>query len=249
MTKSPDDKTEMAGAPAGVDDVEIKVTVSEEKEQTAQKAFKLDAEAGQKRSIFFFDSRKLDLFGKGVVLRARKVKGGKDDSTVKIRPVDPSKIRGKWRSMDGFKIEADGVGESMIRSASLTVEQRRNEIDKVAQMKRSIAKLFSSDQEAFLSEVYPASLDRTALAVLGPVEALRWKFKHPGLPFEITAENWRLPDKRDLLEVSIKVSTAQAAAASAAFTAFLYTLNLRPEGGQQTKTRVVLEFFAKEGKR
>jgi hypothetical protein len=245
MTKSPDDKRRIAAASAGVDDVEIKVTVSERKERAAEKAFKLDPEAGQQRSIFFFDTHELDLFGKGVVLRARKVKGDKDDSTVKIRPVDPSKIRGKWRGQDGFKIEADGVGESMIRSASLTVGQRRNEIDEVAQGKRSIGKLFSSDQETFLSEVSPASFDLTALAVLGPVEAFRWKFKNPGLPFEITAENWRLPDKRDLLEVSIKVPGAQAAAASAAFTAFLTALDLKPEGGQQTKTRVVLEFFAK----
>src|SRR5215813_1164515 len=104
MTKSSDDDRQMTGASAGVDDVEIKVTVSEKKERAAAKAFKLDPESGQQRSIFFFDTHKLDLFGKGVVLRARKVKGDKDDSTVKIRPVDPSKVPAKWRGTNGFKI-------------------------------------------------------------------------------------------------------------------------------------------------
>jgi hypothetical protein len=246
MPKTSSGKGKIAGATAGVDDVEIKVTVSEKKEAAAEKAFELHRKKGEERRIFFFDTSRLALFEKGLVLRAREVAGEKDDSTVKVRPVDPGKIPAKYRGLAGFKIEADGVGERMIRSASLTVAQRRREIDEAHRGKRPIAKLFSSEQEDFISELSPVAVDFGALVVLGPVEATRWKVRHPGLPFEITAENWLLPDRRDLLEVSIKVPNAQAAAATAAFSGFLVELGLKPEGGQQTKTRAVLDFFTRQ---
>jgi hypothetical protein len=46
--------------------------------------------------------------------------------------------------------------------------------------------------------------------------------------------------------VSIKVPTAQATSASAGFDSFLKELQLAPQGGQETKTRIALEFFAKQ---
>ena len=91
----------------------------------------------------------------------------------------------------------------------------------------------------------PLAIEFESLMVLGPVDAFRWKVTHHGLPYPIPAEEWTLPDRRDLLEVSIKVPTAQAAAASAAFDSFLKELKLQPRGGQETKTRVALEFFVK----
>src|SRR5262245_37131376 len=128
---------------ADVDNVEIKVTVSESKEKAAEKAFGLNERSGQQRRILFLDTGKLDLFDKGVVLRAREVQNAPDDSTVKIRPVDPKSIAQRWHSVDGFKIEADGVGERLIRSASLTVGQRGREFAEVIEGKRAIQKLFS----------------------------------------------------------------------------------------------------------
>lgn len=229
---------------AGAQGVELKVTVSEQRERAAADAFALTPKKGERRRIFFFDTQALALFERGLVLRAREVKGGEDDSTVKIRPVDPRKVSDKWGRLTGFKIEADGVGDRLIRSASLSVVQAGGEIKAVEQKLRSIKKLFSDQQESFL-EVSRVPVEFEALKVLGPVNALRWKVEHAGLPYPITAEEWTLPDGRDLLEVSIKVPTAQAAAASAAFDSFLKGLQLKPQGGQETKTRIALEFFVK----
>jgi hypothetical protein len=125
------------------------------------------------------------------------------------------------------------------------VEQRDGEIKAVEQKVRPIKKLFSGDQESLLAEMSDMAIDFEALKVLGPVDALRWKVEHEALPYPITAEEWTLPNRRDLLEVSIKVPTAQAAAASAAFDSFLKGLRLKPQGGQETKTRIALEFFVK----
>jgi integrase len=43
------------------------------------------------------------------VLRPRKVKGDVDDSTVKIRPVDPARIPIDWSETEGFEVEMDRV--------------------------------------------------------------------------------------------------------------------------------------------
>ena len=133
----------------------------------------------------------------------------------------------------------------MIRSASLSSCQCRGEIDEVAKGMRPIEKLFSSDQEDFLSEMGQGKIDMNDLEIFGPFDTTRWQIKHSGLPYRITIENWYLPDEQDLIEVSIKAPSAQAASAAAAFTGFLTELGLKPEGGQKTKTRVVLESFLK----
>jgi hypothetical protein len=245
MAKSPRPNDQVSERTAGAQGVELKVTVAEQMERAAADAFDLAPGRGERRRIFFFDTPGLTLFNGGLVLRARQVKGGEDDSTVKIRPVDPRSIGDRWTRLRGFKIEADGVGSRMIRSASLSVEQREGEIKAVEQQVRPIRKLFSDEQEALVADTSRTPVDFDALKVLGPIDALRWKVEHDGLPYPISAEEWTLPDGRDLLEVSIKVPTAQAAAASAAFDRFLKELHLQPKGGQQTKTRVALQFFVK----
>ena len=233
----------MANATAGANIVEIKVSVAERK--ATEKEFGLDRGEGQHREVYFFDTPRIELFGKGVLLRARKVEGDKDDSTVKFRPVEPDQVPAKWRRMRGFKIEADGVGARMIRSASFTVEQSRGEIDEVRCGRRPIEKLFSSDQEAFLSDLGAGPIDLDSLEILGPVDVMRWQLKHPGLPYRLTIEDWQLPGGQRLMEVSIKAESAQAAAAAAAFTGFLAELGLKPESSQKAKTRAVMEAFSK----
>jgi hypothetical protein len=122
--------------------------------------------------------------------------------------------------------------------------QKPKEIDQVASGGRPIAKLFSREQEEFLSEMAPVELDFAKLVPLGPVAVLRWKFKNEGLPYELCAEEWRLPDGRDVIEISIKAKPAEAAAAQAALEGFLAELGIAPETRQQTKTRTALEYFA-----
>ena len=57
------------------------------------------------------------------------------------------------------------------------------------------------------------------------------------------AEEWRLPDGRDVIEISIKAKPAEAAAAQAALEGFLAELGIAPETRQQTKTRTALEYY------
>jgi hypothetical protein len=56
-------------------------------------------------------------------------------------------------------------------------------------------------------------------------------------------ERWLLPDKSDLVELSIKVEPGQATTASDEFLTFLESLGLEVDGDMQTKTRGALTFF------
>lgn len=230
---------------AGMDAVEIKVTIRPDQELRAERAMRVDEDTADIRLIYFYDTENLDLFNAGTVLRARLVKGDDDDSTIKFRPAPKADLLTEWQEMEDFKLEADCVGDKVVCSASLTQMQQRDEIDEVAEGKRTIDKLFSSDQERFLTQFTKKPVDFGKLCVMGPIRVLRWKLRHKGFPHELTVEEWRLPDGDDLVEVSIKVTPDEAPVARKAFEQHLTDLNLDPKGAQETKTRTALEYFAK----
>ena len=238
-----------ARALAAMDAVEIKVTIRPDQELRAERAMEVNEDTAEVRVVYFYDTPDLDLFNAGVALRARLVKGAADNSTVKFRPAEAARISADWQRLEGFKLEADCVGDRVVCSASLTAVQQRDEIDSVAKGKRAIDKLFSKDQERFLSEFYKDPVDFGRLRVMGPIRVLRWKLKHENFPHELTIEEWRLPNGEDLVEVSIKAPPNKAAQAQREFVKHLSELGLDPKGAQETKTRTALEYFAKTFKK
>ena len=229
---------------AGVAAVEIKVTIRPDEELKAERTFELDEESAEVRIIYFYDTPKLDLFTRGVVLRSRLVKGDVDDSTIKVRPIDPTQVSEAWRKTPGFKVEADATGPKIVRGASLTVHQKPSDIEDVAANKEPIYKIFDRDQVRFLAEFYNKAVDFEDLRTLGPIRVLRWKTKHEKFVYPITVEEWRLPNGDDLVEVSIKVPPEKSVEAKKLFEAHLVKIGLDPKGAQQTKTLTALKYFA-----
>jgi hypothetical protein len=225
--------------------VEIKVTVRPDQELRAERAMQVDEDSADVRVVYFYDTPDLDLFDQGVALRARLVKGDAEDSTVKFRPAEKSLISEAWQELEGFKLEADWVGDNVVCSASLTQPQQSDRILAVAEGKRGIDKLFSKDQERFLTEFAKHPIDIGSLCVMGPIRVLRWKLRHGGFAHQLCVEEWRLPDGDDLVEISIKAPPEGALQARRAFDNHLLTLGLDARGAQQTKTRTALEYFAK----
>lgn len=240
-----DEREKFKAALAGADQVEIKITVLGDEKALAAENLDLDPARATRRGIYFFDTPTLDLCAAGLVVRARQIDDDTDDSTVKIRPADPTTIDKRWRETDGFKLEADVVGDKVVISASLKAPQKRGEIGDVAAGKRPISKLFSKEQEDFLGELGKSRIDLDALAVLGPIATLRLEVKRPGLDYELTAERWAMPDGENLLELSIKCPPEEAVVAREVFEAFLAGHGLDSQGIQQTKTKRALEGFAK----
>lgn len=230
-------------ADAASGNVELKVTIRRDQLKSALSKFKLTDAAAEQRTVYFYDTPSLRLFEAGLILRGRKVKNGADDSTVKLRPMVASQVARSWFSIDGFKCEEDRTGAKSVESCSLTVVQDTGEIDAVAKARRGIDKLFSTDQESFADAYASAAWRWDELRALGPITARAWKFSVRGFGPKLSAERWTLPDGTDLLEISTKVTRAQADATAGRLDALLSSRGFDTSTKQETKTRVALEFF------
>lgn len=229
---------------AGAEAIEIKATIPDQQIQAALARYDLTLRNDEERFVYFFDAPNLDLLQAGIILRARRVVGDEHDSTVKFRPVTPEDVAKKWRKYSGFKIEADASEKGVVTSASFTMPVARGRIKRVIDGRKPIADLFTAEQEQFLLVMANRTVDYARLAVLGPLQAHRWKFEDPACPWPITAELWKRDDGAQLMEVSIKAPVVQAAAAIGGFMAFLAEVGAEQDAEQQTKTRWALDYYA-----
>jgi len=229
---------------SGVEAIEIKATVDEHQIDAALAHYRLTVDNDEERYIYFFDTPGLTLLKEGIIARARRIVGDEHDSTIKFRPVVPAEIPGKWCKHRGFKIEADASEKGVVKSASFTMPVEKGLIKKVASGDKSIAKLFSKEQERFLTDMADRKIDYDSLSVLGPLKAHRWQFMDPGCPWEITAELWKRDDGDRLMELSIKASIIQAAAAIGGFRAFIAEVGAQHDADEQSKTRWALDYYA-----
>jgi hypothetical protein len=237
-------KGKVANQMVGTEAVEIKATIPNHQVRNALRLHGLDQNNDDERYIYFFDTPDLSLFSQGVVVRARRRIGDQHDTTVKLRPVDPSIVSEDWRRFAGFKIEADSSEKGIVKSASLTLPVQKGHIKDVAKGKKPATSLFTDDQKMFLLTLAEKKIDFTKIVLLGPIRASKWKVNSPALPWPITAELWRRGDGATILEVSIKVPVIQAAAAMAGFFALLAEDGAERDNAQQAKTRWALTHYA-----
>jgi hypothetical protein len=237
-------RNQVADKVAGVDAIEIKITVPDAQIDAALNRYGLTVDNDEERYIYFFDTLDLDLFQAGMIARARRIVGDQHDSTVKFRPVVPGEVSESWRALEGFKLEADASETGVVKSASMTMPVAKGLIKQVVAGDKGIAKLFTKEQEAFLSSVGKQHIDYDSLRTLGPLQAHRWKFEDPACPWRMTAELWKREDGARLMEISIKSPVTQAAVAIAGFMAFLAEVGAERDLEQQTKTRWALNYHA-----
>jgi hypothetical protein len=219
--------------------VEMEITARARDEDEVLEALEQAHIEPEAREVYFFDTEDLTLFEAGIVLRARRVHDGADDSTVKLRPVDSKSIGERWKADPKLEFEVDAVGDNYVASAKLSADQDRGEIDEVARGERSVRSLLSNDHEQFLGDHAPggAPVEWDLLRPLGPVNVHKWECEPKDLGYEVTVEEWVLPDRSDLVEISIKVDPNEAVEANERFVDFLRSRGFDTEGEQQTKTR------------
>ena len=246
-TPEPEDDDVLSVEPASIDldekadttdpggNVEVKVTLRSDQVAAAVKAFKLKSGSASSRDVWFYDTAGLELYGRGVLLRSRKVKDAPDDSTVKLRPLAPSEVAPSRFAQAGFKCESDRTGTKTVPSCSLTVKQDQGEIDDVAEGKRTVDKLFSPEQEAFAAR--GGDVPWADLTALGPVQASVWKVKVKGLSAHVTFEQWVIPGGPTVLEASMRVPANGADAAAAELAALLVRKGFDASSTQETKTQ------------
>jgi hypothetical protein len=222
---------------------ELKVTIEPADIRRARYRLSLANAQGQQRQIWFFDTPALDLYGAGVILRAREIEGEPDDSTLKLRPFEMTDLATQFRALDGLKCEVDRLPDTATPACSLKIEQDDGEIAAVGEGDREIDKLFSSEQEAMFAAYGPA-IDINALAPLGPIHARVWTLRSDALLDKVTAELWYMPDGTQTLELSMKVDADDAELGMAELLDFIEDRGLMIDKEQESKTRRALEALA-----
>ena len=230
----------------GSDSVELKLTVPEEYGRSAASALGVDPLDAHLRQIFFFDTPELALDAAGVVVRARRIQRGKDDSVVKLRPVVPDELPDDVRRSKGFKVEVDAMPGGFVCSASFKGSPGEGDVQEAVAGRKRLSRLFSKEQRNFFAMHAPDGIELDDLSVLGPVLVLKLKYTPEGAARPLTVELWNYPHGNRILELSTKTAPSEAFQAVAETRVFLTERGVSLDGKQETKTRTALEFFSRE---
>jgi hypothetical protein len=227
------------------DSVELKMTVPNAERPLAVAALGLDPLDAQIRQVFFFDTADLALNQRGVVVRARRIKGRNDDSVVKVRPVNPTEVSTARKSKN-LSVEVDAMPGGFVCSASMKATLGQTDVKEVAAGTRAIHKLYTKEQRSFFHANAGSNLELDDLVRLGPITVLKQKLRPEEYAGRLVAELWFYPDGSRILELSSRCAPVNAFQIAAELKAFLVKRGLEISGDQQTKTSTALEYFVKE---
>jgi hypothetical protein len=234
------------------DSVELKLTVPVGSQRATIASLPIDPVEAQPRQVFFFDTPDLALDRAGVVVRARRIQGGRGDTVVKLRPVDPSKLPADLRRTTDFNVEVDAMPGGFVCSGSYKGRASGQDIRAVIDGTAPLRKLLSKEQRAFFKAHAPDGIDLDGLTTLGPIFILKSTFaanitNRPGTAERrVVAEMWLYPDGSRILEISLKCLPNEAFQVAAETRGYLAAQGVIIAGDQQTKTRAALEFFRGE---
>jgi hypothetical protein len=239
-----DQLTDIMALIGGSDSVELKVSIADADRRATITALGLDPLQAQIRQVFFFDTPDLKVSDAGVVVRARRVQGRGDDSTITLRPVRPEDLTPDLRATPGFKVEVDAMPGKYVCSGSLSAALGKDDVRPVAAKARPIRKLFSKAQRAFYAAHAPAGIALDDLSILGPIFVLKTKFTPERFGRPMVAEFWLYPDGTAMLELSTKCLPNQTFQTAAEARASLLRHGVVTSGEQNTKTRRALDIFS-----
>jgi hypothetical protein len=236
------------------DTVELKTSVPVQAQRAAIAGLPLDPVDAHPRQVFFFDTPELALDKAGLVVRARRIQGGRGDTVIKLRPVVPASLPRDLRRSAGFGVEVDALPGGFMCSASLkgiaTGQEVRDAVDKATPLR----KLFTKEQRALYAAHAPEGITLDDLTILGPTFVLKSTFQaafleRPDAPKRrIVAEMWLFADGSRVLEISLKCLPAEAFQVAAEARAWLTRRGVDISGEQSAKTRTALTYFAAQAK-
>lgn len=236
----------------GVDSVELKTTIPVGAQRATVLGLPLDPVEARPRQVFFFDTPDLALDAAGVVVRARRIQGGRGDTVVKLRPAEPLDLPADVRRSAGFNVELDALPGGFICSASFKGRCSGQEISDVVSGAMPLRRLLAKEQRTFYSQHAPSDIGLDALIPLGPIFLLKAVFGvslsgQPGaLEQRMVAEMWLYPDGSRILELSTKCPPPAAFQVAMEMRNYLIERGVPVTGGQQTKTRAAMAFFRTE---
>jgi hypothetical protein len=228
----------------GSTSVELKMTVPDTSHRAAIRGLGFDPVEAQPRQAYFFDTPDLALNKAGMIVRARRIQGGRGDTVVKLRPVDPATIDNNLRRSQGFKIELDAMPGGFVCSASFKGVCTAQEALDVATDEAPVSSLFSKEQRGFYAAHAPADITMDSLIPLGPAFLLKVRYAPNDFGRRIDVEMWLYPDGSRIFEISTKCLPKEGFQVAAEFRAHLAKCGIEVTAVQETKTKRALEFFS-----
>jgi hypothetical protein len=234
-----------------VDTVELKVTVPVEAHRATIRGLPIDPIGAKLRQVYFFDTPNLDLDRQGLVVRARRTSGGRGDTVIKLRPVEPDDLPESLRRLDEFNVEVDILPGGYVCSASFKGLSDADRVRDGVTGVLPLRKLFSREQRSFFEQHAPAGVALDGLVVLGPTFVLKSNFiaDFSGRDQRVAAELWLYPDGSRILELSLRCPPMTAFHVAAEARAYLQARGVSSDENQQPKTRTALAFYAAALKR
>jgi Ppx/GppA phosphatase family len=227
----------------GSSSMELKVVVPVPTHRAAVESIGLDPVEAQPRQAYFFDTTDFALNKAGVVVRARRIQGGRADTVIKLRPVDPATVDRELRRSESFKVELDAMPGGFVCSASLKGRCTGEEVLAVTAGDAPLKSLFSKEQRAFYAKHAPPRISMESLVALGPTYLLKAKHNPKSFSRGIVVEMWLYPDGSRILEISTKCLPEEAFQAGVEFRAYLANCGIPLIESDQTKTKAAMEYF------
>jgi hypothetical protein len=233
----------------GADSVELKVTVPPTEHRATIAGLPMDPVEAQPRQVYFFDTPDLTLNKAGVVVRARRIQGGRGDTVIKLRPVVPDDLPAVLRRSAAFNVEVDVLPGGFVCSGSFKGRSTGEQVHDAVAGGMPLHKLYSKEQRAFYELHAPKGLDLDSLVPLGPTFVLKARFyAQTAMDAQpqgrlMVAEMWLYPDGSRIFELSTRCRPSEASGVAAETRAWLIKRGVVISGLQQTKTKAALEFF------
>ena len=244
---TPDQLLEIIDLLKGSNSVELKLMVTGT-QRSAIRRLGFDPVEAEPRQVYFFDTPDLALNKSGLIVRVRRSSGGRGDTVVKLRPVDPDDISADLRRNESFKIEVDAMPGGYVCSASAKGRCSSQEILDVCDGKIPLASIFSTQQREFFAAHAPAGFTVDQLVPLGPTFTLRVKHQPKKFDRPVVVELWLYPDGSQILEISTKGVPQEAFQLAIQFRAFLAKGGIEAGNEAATKTNSALKYFSKQAK-
>jgi hypothetical protein len=212
--------------------VEVKLLLSPAQTQAAVAAL-----GGTKESpgrIYFFDTDKLDLLSRGVIVRLRQ--GAKSDLTIKFRAPNRKKLSSTTEGGGDFKCEVDLTREGANSSYSITRQLAAQEFPQTGS---DVSRLLSSAQIKLLEDAQ-VSVDWTRVSRVAEITSTDWQTQSQPHVGKLRLELWEWPEGK-VLELSTKVSSDAGSSAYRQLQELVRAKQLAISPDQRVKTTIALE--------
>jgi hypothetical protein len=226
----------------GAKSIELKASVPMPEHRAVVRSIGLDPVEAEVRQVYFFDTADQALNRAGLIVRARRRPGGRADTVIKLRPVDPATIDPKLMHSQFFKVELDAMPDgTFVCSASYKGDATSQAVRKVADGAKPISSLFSREQLHFYEAHVPPGIDLDSLLPQGPILLLRAKHQPKEFKRGLTAELWLWPDGKRTLELSFKCLPDEAFHVAVEARLYLTEHGIDLGAKQETKTRTAMQ--------